>query len=591
MAINSRLSFTDQAAAFSAAAAYRINPQVVETWNPYLLRTPRLLVPVAVDALVVRPGEAAQSWAECKLKAADPAIDAPTRYDVLPDPFAELPATRTSGVYLHWALPDALTHADASGDTAVFPAAPDRWLVLRMSPSGGVASNFDTIGLRAVRGWVLRAGDKDPVPIDLDSFVEGPPSQDAIDNPLSVLGTGDVAWSAYYDNCVNRLAFYDPLSDLEAGPLSYLVCGWYSNPAQDPLGDQSVRSLTDFHAKLQQYQWHLAQGELDESIRYTRGYTVAARSLGLETDRFLRTQVANDAFYSAAPKASYTATNSSLPYPEFDDNGEAIGPYTTDGSWWPNATLMHGCIVALGWPSLGWPGNEGGLLSGESGGPPDPSAINVAVGNTLTEALAALVAKHNNLPSEAPILEGFLLGSLTDLEHADGRARLDALLQASAFGSQDGGFTMETINIPAMPDTPPKLPNPVTPGVFAARRAAGHYALAWEAHGLGYGIPADIADDLARGHCVIANVSRAVLTDAAARFPTRILEITAPVETLARRLAARGRETEADIAARLSRAVPLPAGLDIARIDNTGAIEDSIEAVLAVLAAGLTPPA
>ena len=133
--------------------------------------------------------------------------------------------------------------------------------------------------------------------------------------------------------------------------------------------------------------------------------------------------------------------------------------------------------------------------------------------------------------------------------------------------------------------------NPVTPGVFAARRAAGHYAHAWEAHGLGYGIPADIADDLARGHCVIANVSRAVLTDAAARFPTRILEITAPVETLARRLAARGRETEADIAARLSRAVPLPAGLDIARIDNTGAIEDSIEAVLAVLAAGLTPPA
>ena len=121
--------------------------------------------------------------------------------------------------------------------------------------------------------------------------------------------------------------------------------------------------------------------------------------------------------------------------PQFDDQGDALGPYTTDGSWWPNATLMHGCVVAIGWPGVGWPGNENGLLSGESGGPPAASAINVAVGNTLTEALAALVAQHNNLPDEARILEGFLLSSLADLEQPDGRARLDALLQATAFGS------------------------------------------------------------------------------------------------------------------------------------------------------------
>ena len=57
--------------------------------------------------------------------------------------------------------------------------------------------------MRAVRGWVLRAGDKNAVPIDLDSFTEGAPSQDAVNNPLTVLGTGDVAWAAYYDNCVN----------------------------------------------------------------------------------------------------------------------------------------------------------------------------------------------------------------------------------------------------------------------------------------------------------------------------------------------------------------------------------------------------
>lgn len=475
MAINSRLSFTDQAAAFSAAAAYRITPQVINTWNPYLVRTPRLLVPISVDALVVRPGQKAQSWADCALKAAPQQASPVSRYDILPEPFAELNAPRTAGVYLHWALPDALTQGVADGATATFPAAPDRWLVARMSPSvNTVRGKADTIGLRAIKGWVLRAGDKNPVPIDLDSFTEGPPSQDAVNNPLTVLGTGDVAWAAYYDNCVNRLAFYDSLSDIQEGPLSYLVCGWYSNPGQDPLGDQSVHSLTDFNAKLQEYQWQLAQGELDEAVEASRGYIVAARTLGLESNLLSPSLAFNDSLVSAAPKLSYTISDAQVGMPQFDDNGNALGPYTTDGSWWPNATLMHGCVVAIGWPAVGWPGNENGLLSGELGGPPAASAINVAVGNTLTEALAALVAKQTNLPDEARILEGFLLGSLSDLEQPDGRARLDALLQATSFSSLDGGYTTETINIPAMPDTPPTLPSPVQPGpgVFTGQVAA-----------------------------------------------------------------------------------------------------------------------
>lgn len=465
MAVNSKLSFTDQAAVFSAAAAYRITPQVIGTWNPYLIRTPRLLVPIAVDALVVRPSEPAQSWADCALKP-DPQQTTPvTRYDILPTPFAERKPSRTAGVYLHWALPDALTHANAEGAIAKFPTAPDRWLILRTYPSPNTfVGAVGTVGLRAVKGWVLRAGDQKPLPIDLKDFTEGPPSADSVNNPLTVLGTGDVAWAAYFDNCVNRLAFYDSLSDISEGPISYLVCGWYSNPGQDPLGDQSVYSLTDFNAKMQEYHWQLAQGELDESIRHARKYVVAARGLGLESNLYSPSVVYNDALASAAPKVGYAVSDSPSAMPQFSDTGEALGPYTTDGTWWPNATLMHGCVVAIGWPNVGWPGNENGLLSGESGGPPAASAINVSVGNTLTEALAALVAKHNNLPDEARILEGFLLSSLSDLEQPDGRARLDALLQATTFGSIDGGSTTETINIPAMPDTPPPLPNPVQPG-------------------------------------------------------------------------------------------------------------------------------
>ena len=77
---------------------------------------------------------------------------------------------------------------------------------------------------------------------------------------------------------------------------------------------------------------------------------------------------------------------------------------------------------------------------------------------------------------------------------------------------------------------------------FERLREAGGFALWWRAHGLLYGIPADISLDLARGRTVVANVSRAVIAEAAARFPVHVVEVTAPADLLARRLVARGRE-------------------------------------------------
>lgn len=125
--------------------------------------------------------------------------------------------------------------------------------------------------------------------------------------------------------------------------------------------------------------------------------------------------------------------------------------------------------------------------------------------------------------------------------------------------------------------------DPVAPDAFARARAAGAYALAWEAHGLGYGIPADIAADLDAGRVVVANVSRTVIAEAAARMPVTVLEITAAPEVLAQRLATRGRETVADITARLARQVPIPAGVAVHRIENTGTAEQGIEAVREML--------
>lgn len=118
---------------------------------------------------------------------------------------------------------------------------------------------------------------------------------------------------------------------------------------------------------------------------------------------------------------------------------------------------------------------------------------------------------------------------------------------------------------------------------FAARAAAGAYALSWRAHGLGYGIPADIESDLAARRVVVANVSRSVLADAARRYPTRVLQITAPPDVLAARLAARGRETAEDIAARIRREVALPEGLDVVTVMNDATPAEGAARVVAVL--------
>ncbi len=79
------------------------------------------------------------------------------------------------------------------------------------------------------------------------------------------------------------------------------------------------------------------------------------------------------------------------------------------------------------------------------GGPPDPSSIKVAIGNTVTEAMAKLVAVDQARSDETRILEAFQLNALEALNEPDGAAQVDALLHARAFGSFSGGETTETI--------------------------------------------------------------------------------------------------------------------------------------------------
>ena len=96
------------------------------------------------------------------------------------------------------------------------------------------------------------------------------------------------------------------------------------------------------------------------------------------------------------------------------------------------------------------------------------------------------------------------------------------------------------------------------------------FALQWRTHGLHYGIPVDVIDRLAQGVVVVANVSRGVIAEAADRFATKVVVVTAAPRVLARRLAARGRETEADMAARLARDVAIPDHVAVETVVNDG---------------------
>lgn len=125
----------------------------------------------------------------------------------------------------------------------------------------------------------------------------------------------------------------------------------------------------------------------------------------------------------------------------------------------------------------------------------------------------------------------------------------------------------------------------VTEAEFAERLAAGEFLLSWRAHGLSYGIPKSECACLARGQDALVNLSRRALVDAAAKVPELIvIALTASPEVLAHRLADRGREDPADIASRLRRADErLPTGIAAIRIDNSGALADTVAMALRAL--------
>ncbi|MDB5544092.1 MAG: thymidine phosphorylase [Hyphomicrobiales bacterium] len=126
---------------------------------------------------------------------------------------------------------------------------------------------------------------------------------------------------------------------------------------------------------------------------------------------------------------------------------------------------------------------------------------------------------------------------------------------------------------------------PATAASFARQLERGRFLHHWQAHGLDYGIPAGVRDDLAKGYNVIANGSRAALKHLVGKVhPIVVVEITAPRDNLRRRLIERGRETEAEIDARLTREVEAcPQGVDVVRVSNDSTVEAGVAKLVRAL--------
>jgi hypothetical protein len=407
------------------AIAQGITQAVIDTWDPTLERTPRVLVPIELSVLMVR--DPAGSWARCGMTPPLADAEGVTEASSLKiPPFVDLDASRTRGAYLHWYLPNGLTSgtSDAATNSATYPAIPDRWLVLRLStdPSGA---------RRTVRGWVLEAGGAEAMVHDLAGWTESSATPTVI-NAITSLGHGDLAWAGYYDNVENRLGFHDASldSDQVRGPISYLTCGWYADPTLDPLGHAQITSFAAFNAAMQRLGWGLDSGPLPLVMERAQRYIAAAAQIDLATAVHANLRAASDARLRA---------------------------------WWPVGCLLHGSVVGISWP-------EAGDVA-EVGGPPDPSSINVAIGNTMGETLGALVAKANGNPDEAAIVEALQLGIMRDLDAPDGRARLDSLLHMSGFTALSGGQP-DSEPVTIAPSGPPPVPGAQQSPPAAPERAS-----------------------------------------------------------------------------------------------------------------------
>lgn len=162
----------------------------------------------------------------------------------------------------------------------------------------------------------------------------------------------------------------------------------------------------------------------------------------------------------------------------------------------------------------------------------------------------------------------------------------DSLLQAVQPVLEEQGVRIVRRTITRSPESIGEEAIGVSAQTFQHMQAQGEFALHWQANGLCYGIAREMDDWLAAGESVLINGSRGHLEQARALYPD-LLAICLDVapEVLRERLLGRGRESPEEVEQRLMRSAQLSGSLPkgVRHLDNSGALEEAVSALLAVL--------
>jgi hypothetical protein len=415
----------------------------LHNYDRFLVREPRLLVPVDVQALVVRAGA----------NDTEPMLALPFRdgkADLPPVKLDDPGTPRPPGVHLLWSIPaalgrgtvvdDPLAPGDATRRRLQLPVLPDRWVVVRLAVPIGATEPL-------VAGSVIEADAGTVTPLADWPAVTTNTTQVGPSIPLELLNvhSGGTGWTQCYDAAQGRFALHDPLTDLagvtlEGDAVSYVVAGWWSQSADDPL--DGVGTDAGYRQRLAELGWNDpdhpstdASRREDADKRYR-----AAATFGLDAPQRY-TQPLRPAKTTGAAAAK--ATGSGQVAPQADVLRPAISGFLSEvvtGALLPPAptrtTLLHGRLHGV--PLAGAPTPDSR---------PASDALRVVLGSATPDLAATIAASGTGLGSADAdaqraaerLLAAFSGGLIMRIGEADAWADVAEYEHAHAYGSLPGG--------------------------------------------------------------------------------------------------------------------------------------------------------